>query len=77
MSLLNHNLNANISQLKSLYNMLSTSSNPQALLNDMAKSNPNLAWVMQMCNGGNPKDIFYAMCKDKGVNPDDILNQLK
>lgn len=76
MSLLNHSTSS-IAQLRNIYNMLCNSSNPQAMLNDMAKSNPNLAWVMQMCNGSNPKDVFYSMCKERNVNPEDILNQFK
>lgn len=79
MSLLNHNTPTpnNIAQLKEAYNMVSNSSNPRAMLNYLAKTNPNLAMAMQICNGQNPKDIFYEMCKQRGVNPDDILNQLK
>ena len=77
MSLLNHNTSPNVGQLKNIYNMLSKSSNPQAMLAEMAQKDPNIAWVMQMCKNGNPKDLFYALCKQRGVNPDDILNQLK
>ena len=79
MSLLNHNIpnQINNSQIKSMYNMLSKSSNPQAMLNNMIKQNPQLKSVLDMCKASNPKDAFYSMCKQKGVNPDDILNQLK
>ena len=28
-------------------------------------------------NGGDVKKVFYDMAKQKGVNPDDILNILK
>jgi hypothetical protein len=28
-------------------------------------------------NGGDPKQAFYAMAREKGVNPDEILNMLK
>ena len=75
MSLLNHSNNFN--QLRNLYNALARSSNPQAMLEEMASKDPNVAWVMQMCKNGNPKDLFYEMCKQKGVNPDDILKQFR
>ena len=51
--------------------------NPQAFLQNLASQNPQLQQVMQMCNSTNPKDVFYALCKQRNVNPDDILNQLK
>ena len=28
-------------------------------------------------NGGNPKDAFYKLAKEKGIDPDSILNSLK
>lgn len=78
MSLLNHNppptTSGNFQQLKNLYGMVQ---NPQAFLQNLASQNPQLQQVMQMCNSTNPKDVFYALCKQRNVNPDDILNQLK
>ena len=81
MSLLNHNLpqatSGNFQQLKNLYGMMQNAQNPQAFLQNLARQNPQLQQVMQMCNSTNPRDVFYALCKQKGVNPDEILNQLK
>ena len=77
MSLLNHNMMSSFQQIKNLYSMMQQAQNPQALLNQMVKTNPNLAWVMQLCQNSNPRDVFYSMCKERNVNPDDILNQLK
>jgi len=28
-------------------------------------------------NGGNPKDAFYKLAKEIGIDPDSILNSLK
>jgi hypothetical protein len=28
-------------------------------------------------NGGNPEQVFYALAKAKGVDPNDILSQVK
>lgn len=81
MSLLNHGssipMNPNIQQLRNVYNMIRQAQNPQMLLNNLASQNPQLAQAMQMCKSGNPKDIFYKMCEQRGINPEDILNQLK
>lgn len=62
-----------------MVNLIKSSKNPQALMQSMINQNPQMKQVMEMVNknGGNPKDAFYALAKEKGVNPDDILNMLK
>lgn len=80
MSLLNHNTPIqfnNIEQIKGLYNMMQQAQNPQAFLQQVASQNPQFAEIMQMCNSRNPKDLFYMMCKQRGIDPNTILNQLK
>lgn len=64
----------NIAQIKRMMNMLQTAQNPQAALRQLAQQNPMIANLMQ---SGDLKSTFYRMCEEKGVNPDDILNQLK
>lgn len=66
-----------IQQVKRMMNMFRTASNPQQILIQAAQQNPALSTVMQMCNGKNPKDVFYEQCQKMGVNPDDIINQLR
>lgn len=60
-----------------LYGMFRNSQNPQAMLSQLAKSNPQMAQVMQMCNGRNPQQVFYEMCQQRGVDPNTILSQFK
>jgi hypothetical protein len=59
--------------------MLKSAKNPQALLNNMASQNPQLKQVMKAINqhGGDPKKAFYDIAKKRGIDPDEILNQLK
>lgn len=64
----------NIAQIKRMMQMLQTAQNPQAALQQLAQQNPMIGSLMQ---SGNLKDTFYKMCEEKGVNPDDIINQLK
>lgn len=64
-------------QLKNVMNMVQTAQNPNFVLQQIAQSNPQFATVMQMCNGKNPQEVFYAMCKQQGVDPNTILNQLR
>lgn len=63
--------------LKNALNMLRAAQNPQAVLQQVAKKNPQLAAIMQMCSGKNPQEVFYELCRQRGVNPESILSQLR
>lgn len=67
----------NIAPIKNMMQMLNGAQNPQAVLQMLAQKNPQMAQVMQLVGGRNPQQVFYELCRQKGVNPDDILNQLK
>lgn len=67
----------NLAPIKNMIAMLNSAQNPQAVLQMLAQKNPQMAQVMQLVGGRNPQDVFYELCRQKGVNPDDILNQLK
>lgn len=66
-----------LQQVKRMMNMFRSAGNPQQMLMQAAQQNPAIGTVMQMCNGKNPKDVFYEQCQKMGVNPDDIINQLR
>ena len=53
--------------------------NPQTAIMQMAQNNPNMKQALDYinANGGNPKDAFYKLAKEKGVDPEAILNSLK
>ena len=53
--------------------------NPQAMLNQLMQSNPQMQQVMELVNqsGGDPKAAFYKKAEEMGVNPDEILSMLK
>ena len=68
--------NPAIQSIKRMMGMYRAAQNPQAILQQMARQNPMVSQIMQMSQG-NLKDTFYQMCQQKGVNPDDILAQLK
>lgn len=63
----------NIPRLKQMMNAMK---NPHMILSQMANTNPDLANILQ-ASGGDYKKAFYSMAERKGVNPDDVLNQLK
>lgn len=59
-------------------NILKNSNNPYALLQQFIQQNPRAQQVMNYINqnGGDPKQAFYKMAQEKGLNPDEILKQL-
>ena len=68
-----------IAQVKNLMNVLRNSNNPQQLFFNMAKQNPQLQQIMNTIQNSNktPKELFYQMAEQKGVNPEEILKQLQ
>ena len=76
---LNANSPGNLGQIKNLMQMVRSAGNPQALLSQMAQSNPNMRQAMDLVQqyGGDAQKAFYALAQQRGVNPDEILNMLK
>lgn len=70
---------SNLGRLKNMMNTVRNAGNPQAMLMNMAQSNPNIKQAMDFINqsGGDPQKAFYALAEQKGVNPEDILSQLR
>ena len=66
-------------QIKQLMQTVQMASNPQAAIQQLMQNNPAMKQAIDYvnANGGNPKDAFYKLAKEQGVNPDDILNSLK
>ncbi|MCI8800348.1 MAG: hypothetical protein HFH88_11135 [Lachnospiraceae bacterium] len=62
---------------KKMMGMLNGVKNPKQALMMAAQQNPQLNSVMQMVGGRDPQQVFYEECKKNGVNPEDILNQLR
>lgn len=60
-----------IQQVKGLMGM--AQGNPMALM----QNNPQIAQIMQMCQGQNPQAVFEAMCKQRGVDPNAFMNALR
>ena len=48
--------------------------------NSQVMSNPMIKNAMSMAQSGNSKGIEQMarnLCKEKGINPDDVMNQIK
>ena len=68
-----------LSPIKQMMQTLKNAGNPQMMFNQMMSQNPQIKQVMDYVNenGGDAKAAFYKMAQEKGINPDDILSQLK
>ena len=58
--------------------MVKMSRNPQMMIQTLMQTNPFMKQAMDYIqqNGGNPKEAFYKLAEEKGVNPDSVLNSL-
>lgn len=65
--------------LFALINQVRNSPNPDALMQSLASTNPQIQSVVEYINqnGGDAKTAFYNLAAQKGVDPNTILNQLK
>jgi hypothetical protein len=64
--------------LMGLMQMMQGGGNPMQLAQMFASQNPQAAPAMQMIQGKSPdqlKEVFYNLCKSKGLNPQDIARQ--
>lgn len=57
--------------------MLKNSGNPAAMLQSMAQNNPDIKKAMDMCRGKNPQQVFMEQCQAQGINPQQIIGNLK
>ena len=71
-------ISQNLTPIKNMLNMVRSAGNPQMMLNQMIRQNPQMKQVMGYvnANGGDPKTAFYKLAQEKGVDPNEILRQL-
>lgn len=61
-----------------MFRMMNAARNPMAFLaNQFSQTQIGQAMNLIKQNGGDAKAAFYNLAKQKGVNPDDILSQLR
>jgi len=64
--------------IMNMFKSVRNAQNPGALLMSLAQNNSQLGQVLNYINqnGGNAKQLFYDMAKQKGKDPNVIINQL-
>lgn len=65
--------------MKQMLSAIRSSKNPQQLFMNMAQQNPQMKQILDMVqtSGKSPKDLFYELAKQKGVDPNQIINMLQ
>lgn len=62
------------SRINQMYRAYQAAENPEEYLQEMIRKNPILS---QIVSNGNLEQTFYQMCKQRGVNPQDIINDIQ
>lgn len=64
-------LQQNIQQIKGFMRAINGNTS------QLAQQNPMFNQVLQMCKGQDPQQLFMTMCKQRGVDPEAILRELR
>ena len=59
--------------------MVNAAQNPYSALTQLTQQDPRMQQVMQVVqqNGGDAKSAFYNLARQKGVDPDTVLQQIR
>ena len=73
------NGNNGLNNILGIFNMLKGSNNPMQMIQNMAQTNPQVKQAMDYIeqNGGDIQSAFYKLAKERGVDPNQVLNMLK
>lgn len=55
--------------LQNMVNMFNGSNQKEAVMQALASANSQMAEIMQLCNGRNPKEAFIEGCRQRGIDP--------
>ena len=67
--------NPGIGKIRQMMNMAKAMQNPQAAIQQMPQLKQAMDFVQR--TGGDPQKAFYELAKQKGVDPESILSQLR
>ena len=74
--------NTNNALMKNITNIIQFAkgqANPQALIQQMVMRNPQAAQMLNQMqsSGQSPKDMVISMLKQRGIDPEQIMKQLR
>lgn len=63
--------------LQNAYQALMRSNNPMQAFSQIAMNSPQMQPIMNALNiGMNPQTLFYNLCQQRGINPQQFLNTI-
>lgn len=65
--------------LQNIISLFKNSKNPQEFLSNYIQNNPQAQNIYNMLRNSNrsPKELFYLLAKEKGIDPESILKVLQ
>ena len=71
--------NLSNNSLQNLISLFKNSKNPQEFLSNYIQNNPQVQGIYNILRNSNrsPKELFYLLAKEKGIDPESILKVLK
>lgn len=66
-----------INQAKQMMGVVRSAQNPMAMLQQMAQSNPQMQQAMQIVNSGGTSGMLYELARQKGIDPNELMELLK
>lgn len=75
----NNNNNALMQNITNIIQFAKGQPNPQMLIQQMMKNNPQAAQILSQMQsqGQSPKDIVINILKQRGIDPEQIMRQLR
>lgn len=71
-------INKQVNNSNPIVDLYKSGGNPFDFMYKISGNNPKMQQILQLLNNGsNPQQLFYQMCKNRGVNPETILNQFR
>lgn len=70
--------NYNMAEIRNMYQTIMNSKNPMQMFENLASRNPNLAPIVNaLRSGANPQSLFEALCRERGINPNEFLKSIQ
>ena len=66
-----------IAQAKRMMGMLKATKNPASIVQQLAGQNPMVNEVMRVVGNRDPQAVFYELCRQNDIDPEDILSELR
>lgn len=68
-------MNDNVKQMASMMKFMN---NPTAMLTQMAQNNPQAKEMLDLMSAGkSPKDLFYQTAQKQGVDPEEMIKEMR